>query len=109
MKTAKKEVEKLYFENEDSISCMGIENFLHDAKLEGLTEITVIEAIPDNGTSDYIWCQIYDCVQKDDCRKSVCSAYKSKSGRGKCENKGNLYLHGNKVTFSTTTNKETLK
>jgi len=90
---------KLYFRSVDSTNCETIEDILHDGKIDELSEVTVLEAIPDNGTSEYIWCGIYDCVQKSDCKKSLCSSYKSKSGRGKCDNKGNLYLHGEEVTF----------
>ncbi|MFH6944589.1 hypothetical protein [Flavobacterium sp. FlaQc-50] len=99
----KKEETKLYFRNVDSTNCETIEDILHDAKLDELTEITVLEADPDNDTADHIWCNIYDAVSKCDCKKSLCSAYESKSGRGKCKNKGNLYFHGDEVTFNVET------
>jgi hypothetical protein len=90
---------KLYFRNEDSTNCETIEDILHDAKLDELTEVSVLEANLDNNTSEYIWCQIYDCVERCNCKKSLCSSYESKSGRGKCKNKGSLYFHGKEVTF----------
>lgn len=91
---------KFYFRNIDSTNIEIIEDIIHDAKLEGLSEVKVLEADLDNDTSEYIWCKIYDCVERNDCKKSLCSAYESKSGRGKCNNKGNLYFHGKEVTFS---------
>lgn len=93
----------MYFENEDALNCYDLQEHLKDARIEQLEKVTLMEAIPDDGTNDFIWCHIYDCVQKSDCSKSVCSAYESKSGRGKCANKGNLYLHGEKITFDVKT------
>jgi len=90
---------KLYFRNEDSTNVETIEDILHDARLDELTEVSVLEADLDNDTSEYIWCQLYDCVERSNCKKSLCSSYESASGRGKCKNKGNLYFHGNEVTF----------
>lgn len=98
--------DKLYFENEDALNCYPLEDHLQDAKLEGLKSVTIMEAIPDDGTNDYVWCTIYDAVEKSNCTKSQCSRYESKSGRGKCSNKGNLYLHGEKITFDTETGQE---
>lgn len=95
------EKDKLYFENEDSTFCSPLEGFIAGAKYEGLKEITLVEAIMDKETTDVIWCtQHGECVEKSDCKKSVCSYYESKSGRGVCYNRGQLYLHGEKVTFN---------
>lgn len=99
-----KETTQFYFRNLDSTNIETIEDILHDAKLDELKEVTVLEADLDNDTSEYIWCQLYDCVQRCDCKKSLCSSYESKSGRGKCKNKGNLYFHGKEVTFTVPTN-----
>jgi hypothetical protein len=93
-------MEKLYFKNEDALNCYPLEDHLEEAKEDGLLDITLMEAIPDDGTSEYIWCQIYDCVQKCECSKKYCTRYESKSGRGKCANKGSLYFHGEKVKFN---------
>lgn len=90
---------KFYFRTVDSTNVETIEDILHDARLDELSEVTVLEADLDNDTSEYVWCGIYDCVQMSDCKKSLCSAYESKSERGKCKNRRNLYFHGKEVTF----------
>lgn len=91
---------KLYFRNEDSTNCETLDDILNDAKDDGLKEITVLQAIPDNGFSGNIWCmhlgEVYD---KSECNKKECCYYSSKSGRGVCESRGKLYLHGEKETF----------
>ena len=95
------EIEKLYFENIDATMCMPLNIHIEDAKLEGLKSITLVEAIPDNVTTDYIWCTAHSEVsERSECKKSNCSAYSSKSGRGVCSNRGKLYLHGEEVTFN---------
>ena len=88
---------KLYFKSEDDVRCSPLEDFINEAKCDGLKEITLIEAIPDN---DGIWC-LYsgESTERGDCKKSVCSYYESKSGRGICKHRGQLYYHGNKVVF----------
>lgn len=92
--------EKLYFLNEDDTSCYTLSDRLNDAKLEGLNEITLMEAILDNDNPDYIWCSHYGEVgERQGCKKSICSYYSSTSGRGVCRHRGNLYTHGEKVTF----------
>lgn len=94
------EKEKLYFLNIDDTNCWSLSERLNDARLEGLTEITLVEANLDNNNPDYIYCSHYGEVgEKNDCKKSVCPAYDSKSGRGKCKHRGNLYSHGEEVTF----------
>ena len=91
---------KMYFKSEEDSFCSDLECFLIDAEHEGLKEIELVEAIPDNGNNDIVWCTYHGATEeKDLCRKAHCSYYSSKSGRGKCEHKGNLYLHGNKVKF----------
>ncbi len=92
--------EKLYFRSVDDTECYNLECHLDDARIEELTKITLIEAIPDDGTLDVVWCTYYgECIDKSECKKTFCSHYSSKSGRGKCEHRGNLYLHGEKVEF----------
>lgn len=96
----KTEKPKLYFPNIDSTHCEPIEGLLAEAKYDGLKELTVVEAIPDNGTSEFIWCvQHGECVEKQNCKKALCSHYESKSGRGVCSNRGQLYFHGDEVVF----------
>jgi hypothetical protein len=100
-----KKTEKLYFKSVDDTICSSLIGFLDDAKWDGLEKITLIEAIPDNGNTETIWCTYYGEVgEKSECKKSICSHYSSKSGRGKCENRGNLYLHGEEVTFDVPKN-----
>lgn len=92
--------EQLYFSSIDDTHCYNLADGLNDAKIEGLEVITLIEAIPDNENPDYIFCSYYGEVgERQECRKSFCPHYASKSGRGKCSNKGNLYVHGEEVTF----------
>lgn len=92
--------EKLYFESIDDTFCTTLERRLEDAKIEGLDEITLVEAITDYDNPDYIWCIHYvECIERNLCRKSECPYYESKSGRGICSNRGNLYMHGEEVTF----------
>lgn len=92
--------DKLYFKSIDGTNCYLLEDHLKDARLEGIAEVTLIEALPDDGTTDFIWCTHYgECVELHLCKKSECPYYESKSGRGRCNNKGHLYLHGEEVTF----------
>lgn len=95
----KKEVE-MYFRNVDSNFCETLEDIISDAKFDGLTQVTVIEAIPDNGTSDMIWCTHEgEANERSECKKSVCPYYESTSGRGVCKHRGQLYLYGEEKTF----------
>jgi hypothetical protein len=92
--------EKLYFRSIDDTTCYSLETHFEDARDEELTKIKLVEAIPDDGTNDVVWCTHYvECVDKDQCKKTFCEHYSSKSGRGVCEHRGNLYLHGEEVTF----------
>lgn len=92
--------QKLYFKDSDEIICTSIQSILEDAKEQNLTSITVFEAIPDNETKDFVWCTHYfQITEKSICKKSECSMYSSKSGRGVCKHRGKLYLHGKQVTF----------
>lgn len=95
--------EKLYFRTIDDTACYPLKTHLEDAQYEELEKITLVEAIPDDGTVAFVWCMEYaDSVEKNECSKKHCIYYKSKSGRGKCQNKGNLFLHGEEVTFDVT-------
>ena len=96
--------EKLYFLNIDDTNCYPLSDRLNDARLEGLQKVRLVEAVPDNGTSEFIWCvQHGECVERYNCKKAVCSYYESKSGRGVCSNRGQLYFHGDEVTFDVPT------
>lgn len=91
--------DKLYFNNEGSCICCPLEDHINEAKEEGLAEIELIEAIP-APNEDQVWCTYYgDVVERNECKKSECEHYSSKSGRGVCENRGNYFLHGEKVKF----------
>lgn len=91
---------KMYFRGIDSNFCESIEGILADAKSEGLNKITVLEACPDNNNPDFIWClSSGECEERYACKKALCDSYKSKSGRGVCSNRGNLYQHGKEVVF----------
>lgn len=71
-----------------------------EAREDGLSEITLFEAIPDNGNPGYIYCTVIGEVgERSECRKAVCPDYESKSGRGVCKYRGKLCTHGDKVTF----------
>lgn len=88
--------EKLYFTSIDDTICQKLEDYSKE-ELEEL-DFELIEAIPDNNNPEYIWCTYFgEVVEKSECKKSECNAYKSNSGRGKCLHKGNLYQHGEKV------------
>lgn len=88
---------KLYFNNEDSTHCYFLENHINEAKENGLDEIYLIEAIP-APKEEHVWCSyLGEVVQRNECRKSECEQYRSKSGRGVCEHRGSYYLHGEKV------------
>ena len=91
---------KLYFESIEAVFCKPLEYFLHDAKLEGKKEIKLIEADKDTDTKDYIWCTHEgEVTERYMCKKSECEYYSSKSGRGVCEHRGQLYTHGKEVTI----------
>ena len=95
-----KNKEKLYFRDTDDTTCRPLNWHLDDARDEELTEITLVEAIPDNDNPDYIWCGVQGEVgERSECKKSVCLYYESKSGRGVCKHRGNLYAHGEEVEF----------
>lgn len=93
-------MEKFYFLDTDDIFCKSLESRLEDAQEEGLSTITLLEAIPDDITTDFVWCKYKgEVAEKIMCKKAECSFYSSKSGRGVCQHRGKLYLHGNEVTF----------
>ena len=95
-----KNKEKLYFLDIDDNNCYSLSDRLNDAKLEGLEKVTLVEAIPDNDNPDYIWCGVQGEVgERSECKKSICLYYESKSGRGVCKHRGNLYSHGEEVEF----------
>lgn len=97
----KTEKPKLYFQSVDDTFCSPLESHLQDARNEGLEQVTLIEAVPDKDNPDFIWCmQQGECVERHMCKKDQCEDYESKSGRGVCSNRGNLYQHGDEVSFN---------
>ena len=99
-----KQEEKLYFESIDEVFCRPLEYFMHDARIEGLSELKLVEAIRDTDTKDFVWCTHEgEVTEREMCRKSECSFYSSKSGRGVCEHRGKLYHHGEEVVIPVKT------
>ena len=49
--------EKMYFRSFDDTTCKYLEWHFDDARDEDLETITLIETIPDNINTDYIWCR----------------------------------------------------
>lgn len=91
---------KLYFKSIDDTQCYSLQDHLIEAAEEELDEVTLVEAVPDDGTSGYIWCS-YDgqVAEKNECKKAFCPKYESKGGCGVCSKRGKLYLHGTEETF----------
>jgi len=99
--------EKLYFLDIDDTNCYPLSDRLNDARLEGLEKVTLIEAVTDKDNPDYIWCTADgECVERHNCKKSYCDSYESKSGRGVCKHRGDLYQHGDEVTLDVPTEAE---
>ena len=92
--------QQLYFKSIDDTFCSSLESNLQDARLDELDKITLIEAVPDHDNPDYIFCgHEGEVEERQECKKSICSFYSSKSGRGVCEHRGRLFQHGNEVEF----------
>ncbi len=92
--------EKLYFLNIDDTHCCSLSDRLNDARFDGLKQVTLVEAIPDNDNVDYVYCAHHgEVLERPDCKKSVCGDYSSTSGRGMCKYRGNLYSDGDEFTF----------
>ena len=91
---------KLYFKSIDDTMCFPLENHIDEARENELSEITLIEAIPDKETKGVIWCKFNaECINKSQCKRVHCMDYTTKTGRGKCDHRGQLYLHGDEVNF----------
>ena len=95
-------VEQLYFRYEDSEYCFPLEYFLADAQADGLTEITLIKAIPDSDNKNFIWCNyIGECGERSECCKARCKYYQTRGNAkgGMCKYRGWIFQHGEKETF----------
>lgn len=92
-------MEQLYFRYEDSEECYQLKFHLAEAKEEGLTEVELIEAIPDKDNKEYCWCN-YDgsATEKRDCNSKNCDCYTKTSGRF-CDYRGRLFTHGESKKF----------
>lgn len=97
--------EKLYFKNEKSETCYELSDHIFEAKCDKLTEIELIEAIPDNSISDTYWCGNYsNQVDRCECKKSECDSYTPINGKnGICFFRGKLYTKGKKVSVNVET------
>lgn len=93
--------EKLYFRDIDSTFCYLLEDHINEAKNEGLSEITIIEAIPDFNNKEYTYCTYNaEACEREICKKSACMYYQpSHSKGGKCKFRGKLYQFGDEITF----------
>lgn len=93
--------DKYYFRDEDSTMCHPLDYFDEGDFDDDDDEKTLIEAVPDNDTKDFIYCGLdQEVSEKSMCKKSECRGYTSKSGRGVCARRGKLYTHGEKVYLS---------
>ncbi|MCX6232719.1 MAG: hypothetical protein NTZ33_14370 [Bacteroidetes bacterium] len=96
-------MKKMYFKNEDSEMAHPIKTLLEEAKEEGLTEITVCEAVISTD-KEYFFCRAAGevcqinmyCVP---CGKE-CEDYEPCNGKsGRCKHKGKIYDWGEEKTF----------
>ena len=92
---------KYYFENEDAEGCFTKEHFIDEMKHNGLTEMEVMEAVPQKSNeTEYMWCNaIGEVGEKGNCGK-MCENYLPRNGKsGICANQGRLFKAGEKVTL----------
>jgi hypothetical protein len=95
-------LDRRYFANENAEECYALKYHLDEARAEGLTEVTLMEAVPDFDNPYYIYCTSSGEVgEKRDCSKINCDGYepRGKSHGGPCKYRGHLYEHGDKKTF----------
>lgn len=99
---------QLYFEKEDSEICYPESYFQDIMKAEGLTEIEVFEAIPEEYDSGYRYCKNFCIViEKWSCSKADCKNYSPINGKsGCCKYIGRLYEYGEKVTLRLNNKKQ---
>jgi len=92
---------KRYFENEDAENCYPESYFQDEMRDNGLTEMTVIEAIPmKSSETEYIYCEeVGDCGDKGECGRA-CDYYVPRNGKsGMCKYQGRLNEFGEKVVL----------
>lgn len=90
---------QFYFRREDSERCYTLDKHIEDAKEEGLTEIDLYIAVPQN-VPDFIFCHAVDeCGEKGECGR-CCADYQPRNGKsGICKHQGKLYEPSEKVTI----------
>lgn len=89
---------KLYFKNEDATKCYPLAFHIKNAKDDGLEEIELFEAYPDDD-KEFVYCKVIQkvCIAKD-CTEH-CEDFTLHSREGKCIHTGLLMAHGDKVKF----------
>lgn len=93
------ENKKLYFKNEDDNFCCPLEDYINEAKENGLDEIELIEAIPSK-EKGYIWCTHYaNVVEQSQCCKAECERWERYKNSNLCHNRGQIFSFGEKVKF----------
>lgn len=95
--------EQLFFRDEDSTTCHSLGHHLVEAAAEGLTEVRLHEAVPDD-SKDHFWCRAFGEVlitEDADCGRG-CSMYDPMNKiSGKCSHKAKCHTWGEKRTFIT--------
>ena len=96
----------MYFSEEGDNVCIELSDHIQAAKIDGLKEIELIEAIPDNSIKDHVWCmELENTVERSDCSKCNCHMWTSSNGRV-CDFRGKLYKPAQKVKFDVETGKK---
>ena len=92
----------LYFRTSDSEICYPLKYHMEQAKIYGLSEIELFEAIPDN-TPGYFFCREFGQIGEDGSCGIQCDRYSPRNGRsGMCRHRSNqMYEHGRLVKFET--------
>lgn len=92
-------MKKFYFTGNDSELCWELKFLLSQAKENGLSEIELIEAIPDK-SKDYFFCKWIGDVSESGSCGYKCDGYEPRNGKsGICKHKTFCYEKGGKVTF----------
>jgi len=94
-------MKKLYFKSADSEMCHSLDVHIDEAKMNGMEEIELFEAVPIKD-ANYFWCKANLAVgEKGECGK-ICNDYKPRNGKsGACRYYSNtLYERGEKVTIN---------
>jgi hypothetical protein len=95
----KKDKYKFYFGSKDDEYCHTLEALIAEAKQNGEKEIEVYEAVPDHSQTDFFFCtSLEEVVDHEECKKSECEYYESKSGRGVCMYRRLCSTAGKKIT-----------